>query len=584
MLKLRRYIETEVPVPTDPLLLDDHMAKESQGLNAIHSTIDEENMQVITSCDTAYKAYQAFCMHHCDSGGITTAQMFYEIVNLRLTAGGSVSEHVLRFRTLHNRFSASIKSMPGITISDHFIAILLLMSLPSTYHSLVQTTLATFFEKISLSRVYQLLQAEILRMESSTTTTDSAMIASQKVIPKEQKDGASRRAARNQRVCSLGHRGHTDDYCREQIQQKLDESEKKCKGLMDAATAMKKTTKETAHLVTDHIPSFYDEAFHVGPDSLNQLTLDTAATSTMFGNRSLLSDVLPSTPSHIGMASKGTSVVAEHRGQFRMGRLSIPDVLYSPHLSVNLISAGYLYDMGYDILWDKEEATVVDGDGKEVITFTRDPQNSRLWQIRVSPSPREKALIATPSLTRAAFATLWHRRLGHLHPAGVVQYLKSIEKGNLSVKDFPFCDACAMGKTIRAITTSPFCRSKMPLACVHSDLLGPIEPASRGGKKYIISFIDDFTRYNSLYLLRTKSEAFKAFLHYQKWIESNTGYKILKLKSDRGGEYSSSEFLAHLHDQAVDVERGPANRPEANLVSERFNRTLLGRLRTQFEQ
>lgn len=243
MLKLRQYIETEVPVPTDPLLLDDHMAKESQALNAIHSTIDEENMQVITSCDTAYKAYQAFCMHHCDSGGITTAQMFYEIVNLRLTAGGSVSEHVLRFRTLHNRFSASIKSMPGITISDHFIAILLLMSLPSTYHSLVQTTLATFFEKISLSRVYQLLQAEISRMEGSTTTTDSAMIASQKVIPKEQKDGASRRAARNQRVCSLGHRGHTDDYCREQIQQKLDESEKKCKGLMDAATAMKKTTK-----------------------------------------------------------------------------------------------------------------------------------------------------------------------------------------------------------------------------------------------------------------------------------------------------------------------------------------------------
>lgn len=124
----------------------------------------------------------------------------------------------------------------------------------------------------------------------------------------------------------------------------------------------------------------------------------------------------------------------------------------------------------------------------------------------------------------------------------------------------------------------------MPLACVHSDLLGPIKPASRGGKKYIILFIDEFTWYNSLYLLRTKDEAFKAFLHYQQWIESNTGFKILKLKSDRGEEYSSSEFLSHLHDRAVDVERGPANRPEANSVSERFNRTLLGRLRTQFEQ
>lgn len=97
VLKLRRFIDTEVPIPTDATLLDDHMAKECQALNAIHSTIDNENMQVITSCDTAYKAYQALCMHHCDSGGITTAQMFYEMVNLRLVSGGSVSKHVLKF-------------------------------------------------------------------------------------------------------------------------------------------------------------------------------------------------------------------------------------------------------------------------------------------------------------------------------------------------------------------------------------------------------------------------------------------------------------------------------------------------------
>lgn len=151
VLKLRKFIETEVPVPTEPSLLEDHMAKECQALNAIHLTIDDENMQVITTCVTAYEALQALCTHHCDSGGITTAQMFYEIVNLRLADGEAVSQHVHKFRTLHNRFTLSMKSMPGISISEHFIAILLLMSLPSSYHSLVQTTLSTSFEKISLS-------------------------------------------------------------------------------------------------------------------------------------------------------------------------------------------------------------------------------------------------------------------------------------------------------------------------------------------------------------------------------------------------------------------------------------------------
>lgn len=99
-----------------------------------------------------------------------------------------------------------------------------------------------------------------------------------------------------------------------------------------------------------------------------------------------------------------------------------------------------------------------------------------------------------------------------------------------------------------------------------------------------MTFIDDFTRYNFVYLLSAKSEAFKAFLHFQRWVESNSGFKILKLKSDRGGEYSSTEFLTHLRDLAIDIKRGPANRPTANSVSERFNRTLIGRLRTQFEQ
>lgn len=124
----------------------------------------------------------------------------------------------------------------------------------------------------------------------------------------------------------------------------------------------------------------------------------------------------------------------------------------------------------------------------------------------------------------------------------------------------------------------------MPLACVHSDLLGPITPSSIGGKKYIMSFIDDFSRFGALYFLRSKDEAFSAFQHFQSWVEPNTGFKILKFKTDRGGEYSSTEFLKYLRDHAIDIERGPARRPTANSVAERYFRTLLACIRTQFVQ
>lgn len=74
------------------------------------------------------------------------------------------------------------------------------------------------------------------------------------------------------------------------------------------------------------------------------------------------------------------------------------------------------------------------------------------------------------------------------------------------------------------------------------------------------------------------------FQQYKSLVENQTGAKILKLKSDRGGEYSSKAFTEFLKQEGIQVERGPAERPMANSVSERFNWTLLARMRTQMAQ
>ena len=42
----------------------------------------------------------------------------------------------------------------------------------------------------------------------------------------------------------------------------------------------------------------------------------------------------------------------------------------------------------------------------------------------------------------------------------------------------------------------------------------------RGGKKYFITFIDDCTRYCSVYLLRSKDEAIEAFMQYKNEVEN----------------------------------------------------------------
>lgn len=67
-------------------------------------------------------------------------------------------------------------------------------------------------------------------------------------------------------------------------------------------------------------------------------------------------------------------------------------------------------------------------------------------------------------------------------------------------------------------------------------------------------------------------------------IEKQTQCLIVKLKSDRGGEYSCAEFVRYLQEEGIQVERGPAHCPMANGVAERFNRTLIGRIRSQLFQ
>jgi histone deacetylase 1/2 len=60
---------------------------------------------------------------------------------------------------------------------------------------------------------------------------------------------------------------------------------------------------------------------------------------------------------------------------------------------------------------------------------------------------------------------------------------------------------------------------------------------SFGGKKYYVSFIDDYSKFTWIYLLRYKFEVFKYFREFQSLVERLFNHKILAMQSDWGGEY-----------------------------------------------
>ena len=74
---------------------------------------------------------------------------------------------------------------------------------------------------------------------------------------------------------------------------------------------------------------------------------------------------------------------------------------------------------------------------------------------------------------------------------------------------------------------------------------------ARWGYEYFITFIDDYSRYGYIYLMRHKSEAFDKFKEFKAEVENHRGKSIKSLRSDRGGEYLLGEFRQFLEDHRI---------------------------------
>jgi hypothetical protein len=108
--------------------------------------------------------------------------------------------------------------------------------------------------------------------------------------------------------------------------------------------------------------------------------------------------------------------------------------------------------------------------------------------------------------------------------------------------------------------------SQVPLELFHSDVWGSA-PTSVGRKNYYVSFVDDFSKYTWVYLIRHKLEVFSIFHSFQKLVERTFDKKIIVMQTDWGGEYQKlSTFFSkigithrvscpHSHQQNSTVER-----------------------------
>ena len=98
--------------------------------------------------------------------------------------------------------------------------------------------------------------------------------------------------------------------------------------------------------------------------------------------------------------------------------------------------------------------------------------------------------------------------------------------------------------------------SSRPLEIIHSDIGGPIMPATREGYRYWITFIDRHTRFTWVRLIKRKSDAQAAYTQWRNdvllYFRAEVGHVFFSpnwlhfLRTDGGGEYTGKAFEEQL--------------------------------------
>jgi hypothetical protein len=98
------------------------------------------------------------------------------------------------------------------------------------------------------------------------------------------------------------------------------------------------------------------------------------------------------------------------------------------------------------------------------------------------------------------------------------------------------CNACQHAKSHELPFSISNHKSQFSLELVYSDVWGPVS-TSTGGYKYYVSFVDDYSKFTWIYLLKFKSQVFQLVQEFKKFFERFFSRKIITMQTDWGGEY-----------------------------------------------
>lgn len=487
-----------------------------------------------------------------------------KLFSTRLAEGGSLQEHIKAMTEVLDELS--VVDEP---VKEEDRVVYLLASLPDEYSVLV-TALEANADVPKLEVVTERLFHEEKKLRSRSAQPNEMSTGDEEALVTKY--------GRGPRCHFCRKFGHIKRYCTEFAKSK--ERKEGRRGAYGAVVNQEDDSdSEGIGLLARHALAASSQS------GRNRWIVDSGATSHMCNSRQLFEKFQALDQQLEVTLGDGHSLKALGRGMVKLS-MNMPDakekqcvlhdVLWVPELAFNLLSVSKATEAGKTTEFTKESCRIRDVKGNLIAVGSK---VGSLYYLDHGSTPHQAVLAEGHTLQ-----TLWHRRFGHLGNQGLAQLAEREMVDGLDLnqgEEASFCEPCAEGKHHRSpFPISMSRQSKRALELIHSDVCGKIGTPSLSGAQYFLTFIDDYTHYTWMYVLKRKDQVFEYFCKWKALVERSTGLKVKTLRTDNGGEYTSQKFRTLLSESGIRHELTVPKTPEQNGVAERMNRTLVEAVRS----
>jgi len=273
---------------------------------------------------------------------------------------------------------------------------------------------------------------------------------------------------------------------------------------------------------------------------------------------------------------KGDMVIELPKGN-ECSNITLKDTLYVPDIALTLISTTHIVKAGFAINMEEDWCEIQSPKPARKLV-TRIPEVNGLYRI-VGTKCVATATTATSLKMTCLTLMQLHECMGHIAfstlktmvSRGMIHGVEIIQSSKSE-----FCDTCVKAK----ITHLPFPNESKTRAAkygkqIHTDVWGPSHVKSLSGKRYYISFMDDYSHKTTISFMKKKSEVYQKLMEHIAFVHTQHNATVKFIRSDRGGEYLPMEAHNYFAKRGIKHELTVHDSLQQNGVAEHTNWTLV---------